>query len=144
MICIDASVYVARTRTVEVNYAVSQRFIKEVERRGIEVCAPMLVLPECASALARPTGDTAEGNRLARFVQRFIGERLIPLTLPAAIRTAEVAAECRLRGADACYVATAEAMRATLITWDAEMRERGAAAVPTATPEEWLEQQQAE
>ncbi len=143
MICIDASVFVARMRTVEVNYADSQLFIKEVEWRGLLVCAPVLVLPECASALARPTGDTAKGRRLTRFVQRFVGEQLIPLTLPAAICTAEIAAECRLRGADACYVATAEAMQATLVTWDAQMYERGSAVVSTATPAEWFEQQAA-
>lgn len=139
MICIDASVYVARTRTVEDNFAVSQSFVREVERQRMAVCAPMIVLPECAAALARPTGDAAEGKRLARFVQQFIGEHLVTMTMALTLRATEIAAECRLRGADACYVAAAEAMQATLITRDAEMHERGAAVVPTATPREWLD-----
>jgi predicted nucleic acid-binding protein len=55
-----------------------------------------------------------------------------------ATRAAEIAMTHRLRGADAVYVAVAEAFNATLITWDTEMLERAAAVVPTVTPSDWL------
>jgi hypothetical protein len=37
------------------------------------------------------------------------------------------------------HVAMADAFEAALITWDAEMLERGSEAVKTATPSHWLE-----
>jgi hypothetical protein len=40
-------------------------------------------------------------------------------------------------------VAVAEGHGATLVTWDAEMLRRGAAAVPVMTPAEWLAAQPA-
>lgn len=54
-------------------------------------------------------------------------------------RSAQIAARHRLRGADSVYVATAESHDATLVTWDQEMRDRGAAVVDTQTPKQWTE-----
>ena len=64
------------------------------------------------------------------------------LTESRARRAAEVAARLRLRGADAVYVALAEEFNATLITWDNEMLQRGAAVAPTLTPSAWIETQE--
>lgn len=52
--------------------------------------------------------------------------------------SAQVAVSCRLRGADAVYVAVAQEFRATMITWDNEVLLRDAAVVPTMTPTDWL------
>ena len=51
----------------------------------------------------------------------------------------QAATNHRLRGADSVYVAVADAFDAALITWDAEMLERGSEAVRTVTPLHWLE-----
>ena len=59
-----------------------------------------------------------------------------PLTLLTSTRTPEIshaavlAAEKRLRGADAVYAATAAATGSPLVTWDAELRARAAAVSP--------------
>lgn len=45
---------------------------------------------------------------------------------------------CRLRGADAVYVAVAQEYGATLIIWDQELLMRGAAAITVVTPADWL------
>lgn len=45
---------------------------------------------------------------------------------------------CRLRGADAVYVAVAQEYGATLIIWDQELLTRGAAAITVVTPADWL------
>ena len=58
------------------------------------------------------------------------------LTAEQARRTTDIAASHRLRGADAVYVATAEAHDALLVTWDQEMLDRGGAVVETMTPAE--------
>jgi predicted nucleic acid-binding protein len=47
---------------------------------------------------------------------------------------AELAARLRLRGADAVYVAVARKLDLPLVTWDAEQRERGGAAIVVRTP----------
>jgi predicted nucleic acid-binding protein len=51
------------------------------------------------------------------------------------LRTAEVAAAYRLRGADAVYVALAEALHAPLVTWDQEQLTRLADLIPVFTPD---------
>jgi predicted nucleic acid-binding protein len=63
---------------------------------------------------------------------------LVPLTEQRARQAAQIAITCRLRGADAVYVALAQELGTTLITWDAELLARGALAVPTMTPTDWL------
>jgi predicted nucleic acid-binding protein len=46
---------------------------------------------------------------------------------------------CRLRGADAVYVALAAMRHLPLITLDAEVLERTPASVECLTPAEWLQ-----
>ena len=75
----------------------------------------------------------------AAFVDRFFGTGLSALSVPRGKRAAQIAARHRLRGADALYVATADVRDATLVTWDREMLDRGAAVVDTCTPQTRVE-----
>jgi len=70
-------------------------------------------------------------------IEDFPGIKLISLDLLLARRTAQIAVEHRLRGADAAYVAVADAFDAALISWDQEMLKRCPAAVATMTQEGW-------
>jgi predicted nucleic acid-binding protein len=63
----------------------------------------------------------------------------VPLSLSLAIRSAEIAIENRLRGADAVYVAVAEYFDAILISWDEEMLRRSPDLLLTMTPDQWLD-----
>jgi predicted nucleic acid-binding protein len=139
MICIDASVFVAAARPSEAQHAESQAFLQAVQVTAEALCVPVLVLPECAAAIARRTQNPDLGMRLVRLIERFPGLQLIPLSGGLAHRGADVAAVHQLRGVDAVYVAVAEALRATLVTWDAEMLGRGSTVVDTATPATWLQ-----
>ena len=47
---------------------------------------------------------------------------------------AEVAADLRLRGADAVYVAAARLLRVPLVTWDREQQQRAGAVVVVQMP----------
>ncbi len=51
---------------------------------------------------------------------------------------AKVAANLRLRGADAFYVAAASRLDIPLVTWDQEQMERARGLVNVITPEEAL------
>ncbi|MCK5118295.1 MAG: PIN domain-containing protein [Candidatus Latescibacteria bacterium] len=141
---IDASVFVAAVRVEEDNYTISRRFLQQVRAETVTVFCPTLVLPECAAAIARPTGDAALVEELTMLIESYPGLSLVALELPLARRAVQIATAHRLRGADSVYVAVAEAFDAPLITWDMEMLQRGPAVVPTHTPTEWVGRKRAD
>jgi predicted nucleic acid-binding protein len=136
---VDASVFVAASRTDEVHYRASREFLQQVRDQGCNVFCPTLVLPECAAAIARPTADANLADELVALVEAFPRLQLVPVELTLARRAAQVASDHRLRGADSVYVTVAETLDATLVAWDAEMLERGAGVVLTMTPPEWTQ-----
>jgi len=139
---IDASVFIASARTQEPNHLASLDFLDQLQAQQPSVFCPSLALPECGAALARRTGNTALAQRLVSIVKNFIGMRMVALSIPLAERAAQIAAVQLLRGADSVYVAVAEEFTATLVTWDGEMLQRGAALVTTVTPDDWFKMQQ--
>ena len=68
----------------------------------------LLLLPECAVAIARPTADARLAEVLVWLVKTFSKLQLIPLDLPLAHHTVQIAKDHRLRGADSVYVSVAE------------------------------------
>lgn len=138
-VTVDASVFVAAARTDDVRYVASRQLLQKVEAQGCCLVCPTLLLPECASAIARPTGDSDLARELIELVQAFPRLRLAPLDPPMARRAADIARQQRVRGADPVYVAVAEASDAILIAWDSEMLERCSCVVTVITPHEWLQ-----
>ena len=139
---VDASVFVAAARTEEAHYPVSRRFLLQMRTQDTSLFCPILVLPECAAAIVRSTGDSALGEELVALIESVPGLHLVSFDPPLAHRAVQIATHHRLRGADSVYVAVAEAFNATLITWDAEMLERGADIVTTMTPSQWMDKQE--
>ncbi len=136
---IDASVFVAAVHPEEFHFAASRRFLQQAQAKAMSAFCPTLVLPECAAAIARPTGDTVLAAELTSLIEAFPGLRLVMLDTSLARRAAQIATIHRLRGADSIYVAVAEAFDATLVTWDVEMLQRSQAVVSTLTPARWNE-----
>jgi len=142
MICtLDASVFVAAARASERESPTSKQFLRQLRARAVAVHCPTLVLPECAGAIARPTGDVAAAEQTQAMIQGFPDLQLVGVDVSLAQRAAQIATHCRLRGSDAVYVAVAEKAVATLITWDTEMLRRAPTIVPTMTPAEWMARQ---
>jgi len=133
---IDASVFVASARSDEPGYLISRNFLRKAQ--SLEVYCPTLALAECVAAIARQTGDPSLAEELAVMIEDFPCINLIPLDLALARKAAQIAITHKLRGADAVYVAVAEAFDTTLISWDQEMLSRSASAVTTMTPESWI------
>jgi predicted nucleic acid-binding protein len=131
---IDASVFIASLRPKEPAYAESLACLQEIQKNAVEVICPTLVLPECAAAIIRPTQDQQLASEIIHKVSNFPLMHLISLTQMLADRSAEISIECRLRGADAIYVAVAEFYSTQLISLDQEMLERGKQLVTTVTP----------
>ena len=140
---LDANVLVASSRIQEPGYAASRRLLDEEHARQTAFCCPVLVLPECVAAVARATGLREKAARMLSDIRALPTLRLVPIDEALASRAAEIAMNYGLRGADAVYVAVAEAFAATLLTWDVEMLERAPAVVPTMTPADWLARQPA-
>ena len=138
---VDASVFVAASRANEVYYLASRQFLQEARAQRCNLYCPTLVLPECAAAIARPTGDATLAEEFVSLVENFPRLQLVPLDVPLAHRAVQVARDYCLRGADSVYVSVAETFDSGLIAWDAEMLERGADVVATMTPLEWTEEQ---
>jgi predicted nucleic acid-binding protein len=140
---IDASVFVAAARPQESRYSVSRQFLRHARSQDATVFCPTLLLPECAAAIARPTGDVALAEELVALIAGLPNLRLVSLDPSLAHQAAQVAIHHRLRGADSVYVAVASAANATLITWDDEMLDRGAGVVSTRTPLQWVAEREA-
>ncbi|EDN69213.1 conserved hypothetical protein [Beggiatoa sp. PS] len=132
---IDASVFVASLHSSEPAYAESWACLQAIQKNTVEIICPTLVLPECAAAIIRPTQDQQLASDAIQKIANFPLMHLIPLTQPLANRAAEIAIECRLRGADAIYVAVAEFYSTQLISLDHEMLERGKQLVTTTKPQ---------
>lgn len=135
---VDASVFVAAARSAEQHYADSLQFLTDVQTQAEMLICPVLVLAECAAAIARPTGNPDLTLQLVGLIEALPHLQLVPITHLIARRAAQLAADHRLRGADSIYVAVAEQSGSVLIAWDKEMLERAAQVVRTMTPTDWL------
>ena len=134
---VDANVFVSAAVIVEAHHADSKAFLNRVVQQNEQVYTPTLVLAETTAAIVRPTGNVILARQSVRRITTLPGLRLISLTQRRARHAAHIAAAHRLRGADAVYVALAAEFGATLITWDAEMLQRGAGIVSVMTPAQW-------
>jgi len=138
MFVVDASVWVSWLFTLDMNYEASSQWIEGVLGQGIILTAPVILLGEVGGAIARRSGNSRVAlDAIDRL--RNAGEvSLIEIDDDLAYHSANIAAQLRLRGAYAEYVALAEGLGMPLVTWDGEQRERVRSRVRVVTPEEGL------
>ena len=134
MAVIDASVYIALVNAHETEHASSWAWFEQAKRAEEPVVAPVILLAEVAAALSRGMEDPTLAHRVAQQLARSEAIELIQITMAMAERAAEVAAEHRIRGCDAVYVALADQLSDTLVTLDRQQLERGAALVTVRAP----------
>jgi predicted nucleic acid-binding protein len=134
MAVIDASVYIALVNAQEREHSSSWAWFEQAQASDEPIVAPVILLAEVAVALSRGVGDPTLAHRVVQQVARSEVIELIPVTLPIAERAARIAAEHRIRGCDAVYVALAEQLSEALVTLDLQQRERGAAVVAVRAP----------
>jgi prevent-host-death family protein len=105
----------------------------EVTLRGrvIARLVPALMPPEVAGALARRLRNGRLARRAVQYLLRLPTLRLVSLDRRLAEDAVGLAADLRLCGADATYVAVARRLRLPLVTWDREQRDRARRAVTT-------------
>jgi predicted nucleic acid-binding protein len=134
MAVMDTSVYVAILNPNEPGHAASWAWYTRTTRASEPIVAPVILLAEAAAALSRGVGDAALAHRVVRQLLHSKAIELVPVTTVLAQQAAILAADQRLRGCDAIFVALAQQRADTLYTLDRQQLERGAAVVVTREP----------
>jgi predicted nucleic acid-binding protein len=135
---IDASVFVADAQPPEPFHAEANLLLGMLAARRCVLHVVAIVLPEIAAALARGTGDPDLAREMVSMYRRWPGVRIRTVDEALGELAVEIAAEYRIRGCDAIYVALAYVEQAVLITLDGQQRERTPAHILARTPAEEL------
>lgn len=133
-VVIDANVWISRLIPGEVHHAASAYWFNSYIAAGGALVVPVLLLVEVAGGIARRTGDATLGDQAVDELLNLPGVQIVNLDQPLATRAAEIAAELRLRGADAAYVAAADYLNVPLVTWDREQLARATGRIAVRTP----------
>ena len=124
MFTIDVSVHINALNPNEIGSAESQAFLTKVYKQALLVYSPTLLWVEVAAALARVFDSSAQGIALAQVLRILPGHIWVPLDEELAGQAGVIAAEYRLRGADAVYAAVARRYQTTLVTIDQQQINR--------------------
>ena len=135
---IDASVWVAAFVRSDVHHAQADQLLEKCLASRINVIVPEIVLLEVAAGVARLWQDEGPGQIAAKRIERFPKIKFVALQMAFLNRSILLATRHFLRAADALYVAAARQSKASLVTLDAEMLQRGKAAATVLNPTDWL------
>ena len=131
---IDASVYISLINASEEQHASSWAWYENVQVRQEPLVAPVILLAEVAAALSRGVDDSALAQRVVDQLKRSEMIEWVPVTSALAEQAAAIAADHRIRGCDAIYVAVAGRLGDSLVTLDRQQLERAAAVVTVHQP----------
>lgn len=134
MMVVDASVWVSRLVPQDIHHAASRRWLEWHVADGQLLSAPMFLLSEVAGAISRRTGEPALARQAVERLTRFPALRLVSVDHRLGKEAAHLAADLRLRGADAVYVALARILNVPLVTWDDEQMTRGREVIQAQLP----------
>lgn len=135
---IDASVHINALNPAEPGSAESQDFLDFLRRGNIPQVCPTLLIVEMAGALARAFDDHEECLAFALAIRNLPKMSLVSLDESLAVSAAGLAAQYRLRGADAVYAAVAQRHQAMLVTNDRQQLERLSGVLSVMTPAQAL------
>jgi predicted nucleic acid-binding protein len=134
MAVMDATVFVAMLNPNEPSHAASMAWFQQELRLNQVISAPAILIAEAAAAISRGMGNTNQAHQVIRQLSRSTSIRLHPVIMGLAEQAAVIAADHRLRGCDAIYVALAKQLGEMLITLDKEQLQRGTAVIATSQP----------
>lgn len=131
---LDASVFLTSFNKLEMGHESSLKLLSHLQKEGIPIIAPALLLPEVAAAVSRGTDQADLAYKFAASLARLPQLVLVNLDPILAHQAAEVAAQYRLRGSDAVYAAAAIRFNCPLVTLDRQQHDRVAEVLPTMFP----------
>jgi predicted nucleic acid-binding protein len=126
MYVVDASVWVSRLHKDDTNHADSHDWLKAAIESNEVLLGPTLLLSEVAGPIARITGDGAAGVDAMGLLMATRNLTFSVVDFVLGLSAGNSAGWLRLKGADAVYLALAEAHDCALVTWDKEFLERSA------------------
>jgi predicted nucleic acid-binding protein len=135
---VDASVFLNAFNPYETGYAESHRLLSDLQSQASPIIVPTLLLAEAAAASARGRDDADLARAFAAALRRLPHLVWVAVDATLAQQAADLAAQHRLRGSDAVYVAVAVRFGSTLITLDREQRERISDVIVARYPAEVL------
>ncbi len=133
---VDASVWVSRLVPGDVHNKASRDWFERYTSVGGRLVSPVLLLTEVAGAIARRTGKPELAHQAVKRLLNIPSLRLVASDQQLGTAAARLAADLRLRGADAMYVAVAYRLNIPLVTWDREQLERTQNFIVAYTPED--------
>ncbi len=135
MTVVDASVLVSVYHAPDAFHQPSVAWLQQYIRSGAIIVVPLLVLSEVAGSIARQTSAPQQGHEAVRQLRALPNLVLVPIDERLATLSAQLAADLRLKGADAIYVAVAAQLDLPLISWDREQIERGGRLITALRPD---------
>ena len=138
MYTVDASVWVNAFDQREPGHDTSREVLERLRDRALPVFVPNLLLVEVAGAISRTRDNPAQAQAFATNLLNLPNVIFVPLDEGLTIQALALAAQHRLRGADAVYATVAAQSGCTLISLDNEHLTRLTGIVPTCTPAEAL------
>lgn len=131
---IDASVWVSRQLPEDVKHAIAVAWLDQKVPQGVALAIPVTALAEIAGAVTRRSGQSSRGWQAAASTAAVPRLQIVEIDESLGLFAAQVAADYRLRGADALYVAVAARLGMPLVTFDNEQATRAAAAIEVIRP----------
>lgn len=137
---VDASVFLNAFNPYEPGHENSHLLLALLQERATPIAVPTLLLPEVAAAVGRGRQDADLAREFSATLAHLPHLILIPLDAVLAQQAADVAAQYRLRGSDAVYVAVALRFGSIMITLDREQQERVSDVLTIRYPAEALKE----
>ena len=135
---LDASVLVAFLRPGDPFHGDADAMVKRLTLMPVTLYVPAMAFAEVAAALARGEDDTALALSGISHLNKLRRLRVIAVDKSVGWMAAYAAANYRIRGCDAVYVALAQNLSAVLVTLDRQQRERSPRTVVAQTPADIL------
>jgi predicted nucleic acid-binding protein len=134
MILLDTSVWISCVLPEDVNHVRSRTWLEATLASGEMFTGPSLLAIETAGAVARRLRDPQSGRDAVGQLMRMPDFELIPLSDDLVLSATQIAADLRLRGSDAIFVATAMETGSPLVTLDQEILTRAAGTIAVFSP----------
>lgn len=134
MYTIDASVWVSSFDQTEIDHTDSRNFLTLLAKQQVDIYVPSLVLVEVAAAISRSKQDPVQAEIFAKALSQIPDLYLVELDQDLAEKALALAAQQKLRGADAVYAAVAQEKNCVLVTTDNEQLTRLSGIVVAQAP----------
>ena len=134
MAVIDASVYIAVVNAHEESHERCVRWLQQAVAEELPLWGPSIMLTEVAAALARGLQDPSKTMGAVALLRNSKVIRLQQVSVALAERAAQIAADQKIRGCDAVYVALAAQLDQPLVTLDRQQYARGGKVVQVIAP----------